>query len=66
MFMGNVRSIHNKWGQTSSHAEIKREMMSALYIILDVRFSFCRRDNCYRCVVFHEKHLNVLQYKESK
>ncbi|ODN00490.1 hypothetical protein Ocin01_06191 [Orchesella cincta] len=23
------------------------------------------KDNCFRCVVFHEKHLNVLQYKET-
>ena len=25
-----------------------------------------RADSCFRCVVIHEKHRNVLQYKESK
>ena len=27
---------------------------------------FCRRHNCQKCMVIHEKHPNVLQYKESK
>lgn len=24
-----------------------------------------KRDNCYRCIVIHEKHVNALQYKET-
>ena len=29
-------------------------------------FSLNRRDNCYKCLVFNEKHENVMQYKESE
>ena len=26
----------------------------------------CYRGECYKCIVFHKRHLNVLQYKESE
>lgn len=33
--------------------------------LLKIIFFFRRVDNCYRCMVIHNKHYNVLQYKES-
>lgn len=29
-------------------------------------FSVYRNNNCYQCLVMHEKHYNILQYKESE
>ena len=35
-------------------------------IIIISNILFDRKRNCYKCIVIHQKHLNVLQYKESK
>ena len=34
--------------------------------LLTLSLSISRKEDCYKCVVFHEKARNVLQYKESK
>lgn len=54
--------IHPNGGTEKKRGQITRANRGVIN-----KNMFCfRKRNCYRCVVIHEKHENVLQYKESK
>ena len=54
---------------TFFHAQVKQIICKYLlpsYLYNAVFFCIFFRHNCQKCMVIHEKHPNVLQYKESK